>query len=209
MKRLNNLYHQICSMENLQLADARARKGKSFQYGVQAHDKNREGNILLLREILLNKTYKTSQYTTFTIYEPKERIVFRLPYFPDRITHHAVMSILEPVFTSMFTSDTYSCIKKKGIHGVERSMKKALKDVDGTKYCLKLDIKKFYPNVDHEILKQLLRRKFKDKDLLWMQTRTHALPTDLNISVRVNIIRIMIFQRETKTHITFGGGNNK
>lgn len=168
MKRINNIYNKICSIENLQLADMKARKGKADQYGIKQHDKNRDADIAALHEMLISKTYITSPYTTFTIFEPKERVIFRLPYFPDRITHHAVMNVLEPVFTAMFTADTYSCIKKKGIHGAARAVKKALKDVPGTKYCLKLDIKKFYPSVDHEILKQLLRRKFKDADLLWL-----------------------------------------
>lgn len=168
MKRLNNLYEKIYSLENLQLADQRARKGKANQYGVRTHDKNRDANILLLHEMLKNKTYKTSPYTTFKIYEPKEREIFRLPYFPDRITHHAVMNVLEPVFVSVFTADTYSCIKGKGIHGAANGVKKALLDIPGTRYCLKLDIKKFYPSIDHQILKQLLRRKFKDQDLIWL-----------------------------------------
>ncbi len=168
MKRKNNLYQQICSIENLRLADSIARKGKSKQPGVIAHEKNAEANILALHEILVNKTYRTSDYTTFTIYEPKERIIYRLPYYPDRITHHAIMNILEPLFVSVFTADTYSCIKGKGIHAAAFAVKNALKDEVGTIYCLKLDIKKFYPNVDHAILKQLLRKKVKDNELLWL-----------------------------------------
>ena len=168
MKRINNLYPKICSIANLQLADLIARKGKSKQPGVIEHDQNREGNILKLQEMLVNKTYKTSEYTTFTIFEPKERVIFRLPYFPDRITHHAVMNILEPIFVSTFTADTYSCIKGRGIHAAAYAVKRALQDIPGTLYCLKLYVKKFYPNVDHDILKQLLRRKIKDNDLLWL-----------------------------------------
>ncbi|QTE37512.1 RNA-directed DNA polymerase [Mucilaginibacter gossypii] len=168
MKRLNNLYPKIYGIENLQLADATARKGKAKQYGVIAHDRNKESNILLLHAMLKHKTYNTSSYSTFKIFEPKERDVYRLPYWPDRITHHAVMNILEPIFTSMFTNDTYSCIKGKGIHAASNKLKSALKDVSGTTYCLKLDIQKFYPSVDHEILKCLLKRKFKDNDLLWL-----------------------------------------
>lgn len=168
MKRISNLYQKITSIENLQLADTKARKGKLKQYGVRAHDKNREANIQALHEMLINKTYRTSPYTTFKVYEPKEREVYRLPYFPDRIAHHAIMNILEPIFVSSFTADTYSCIKGKGIHGAAKSLRKALNDITGTQYCLKLDIKKFYPNVDHAILKQLLRRKIKDKELLWL-----------------------------------------
>lgn len=150
------------------LADSIARKGKLSQPGVVEHDRNRDQNLRDLHQALLTRTYKTSQYTTFTIYEPKERLIFRLPYFPDRIVHHAVMNILEPIFVSTFTADTYSCIKKRGIHAAARALKSALKDNTGTAFCLKLDIKKFYPNVDHAILKQLLRRKIKDKDLLWL-----------------------------------------
>lgn len=166
MKRIGNLYNQICSIENLVSADGKARKGKKDQYGVKHHEQNPEANIHALHKVLVNNTYRTSAYTTFKVYEPKERVVYRLPYFPDRIVHHAVMNILEPVFVSTFTSDTYSCIKGRGIHGAAKNVKCALKDVPGTKYCLKLDIKKFYPSIDHAILKSLLRKKFKDKHLL-------------------------------------------
>ena len=168
MKRLNGLYQQICSVENLQLADAKARKRKGDQYGIMLHDRNKDENIQALRDMLLNKTYTTSPYEVFKIYEPKERDVYRLPYYPDRITHHAIMNVLEPVFVGTFTADTYSCIKGRGIHAAAWSVRKALKDVNGTQYCLKLDIKKFYPSIDHHILKTLLRRKIKDNDLLWL-----------------------------------------
>ncbi len=168
MKRIGNLYHKIIDTDNLILADHKARKGKTNQKSVQVHMSNAGANILLLQKMLIDKTYKTSAYKTFKVFEPKERLVFRLPYFPDRIAHHALMNILEPIFVNTFTSDTFSCIKGKGIHAAARSVEKALKEVPGTKYCLKLDIKKFYPNIDHDVLKQLLRRKFKDQDLLWL-----------------------------------------
>ena len=80
--------------------------------------------------------------------------------------HHAIMNIMEPLFVSTFTTDTYSCIKQRGIHAAARAIKRALKDEPATRYCLKLDIKKFYPSIDHAILKRLIRRKFKDPDLL-------------------------------------------
>ncbi len=168
MKRIGNLYQQITSIDNLQLADAIACKGKSKQYGVIVHNQNKEANILKLHQMLQQKSYQTSAYTTFIIHEPKEREIFRLPYFPDRITHHAIMNVLEPVFVKTFTADTYSCIKGKGIHAAVNAVKAALKNTTDTKYCLKLDIKKFYPSINHDILKQLLRKKFKDADLLWL-----------------------------------------
>jgi RNA-directed DNA polymerase len=166
MKRHNHLYDHICSIENLQLADTKARKGKHMQYGVKSHDLNRDANIQQLHEKLKSGNYRTSEYKTFVIHEPKERLIYCLPFFPDRIAQHAIMNVLEQTFVSTFTRNTYSCIKGRGIHGAHRQLKRALKDRVGTQYCLKLDIRKFYPSIDHDILKQLLQRKFKDQRLL-------------------------------------------
>jgi len=166
MKRHCNLYERICDIQNIYLADDLASKGKGKQFSIVNHKANRDMNLLKLQTMLLDKTFKTSPYAIFKVYEPKEREVYRLPYFPDRIVHHAIMNVLEPIFVKTFTTDTYSCIKGMGLHKASRRLSKALKNVDETKYCLKLDIKKFYPSVDHGILKSLLRRKFKDNDLL-------------------------------------------
>jgi RNA-directed DNA polymerase len=168
MKRIGNIYERITSLKNIQEADAKAQKGKTNQYGVQLHNRNQEGNLLILQDMLISKTYRTSQYDIFNIYEPKERVVYRLPYFPDRIAHHAIMNVLEPILVRAFTADTYSCIKKRGIHHLLHKLNTDLKDVNGTQYCLKFDIRKFYPSVDHDVLKALLRKKFKDQDLLWL-----------------------------------------
>lgn len=168
MKRKGNLYAQIISPENLRAADATAQKGKGHQPGVVEHKKNRDANLQALHIALRDKTYRTSRYHIFPVYEPKERLISQLPYFPDRIVHHAIMRILEPTFVACFTADTYSCIKGKGIHAASYALRRALRDRVGTRYCLKLDIRKFYPSVDHSILKNMLRRKFKDPDLLWL-----------------------------------------
>lgn len=168
MKRIGNLFEQVTSLKNLQDADHKAQKGKAGQYGVMLHNQNQEANLLVLQDMLQSKSYHTSQYDIFTVHEPKERIVYRLPYFPDRITHHAIMNVLEPIFVDMFTADTYSCIKKRGIHLLVDNLKLDLKDFGRTTYCLKFDIKKFYPSIDHDVMKGLLRKKFKDADLLWL-----------------------------------------
>jgi retron-type reverse transcriptase len=168
MKRVGNLYEKIIAIDNLRLADEKARRGKLKSYGVKTHDKNREANVLLLHEMLKNKTFRTSEYHIFKIYEPKEREIFRLPYFPDRIVHHAVMNILEPIWVSVFTADSFSCIKKRGIHGAMRKVKIAMRDVENTQYCLKIDIRKFYPSIEHDVLKQIIRRKIKCPDTLWL-----------------------------------------
>lgn len=167
MKRIGNIFDEVISLENLRLADEKARKGKLKSYGVRVHDKNREANLLALHESLKNGTFKTSKYHIFTIYEPKERLIYRLPYYPDRILHHAIMNVLEPIWVSVFNKNTYSCIKNRGIHKCTKDVKQALKqDPDGTRYCLKIDVRKFYPSINHEILKKVVRRKIKDGRLL-------------------------------------------
>lgn len=166
MKRKGYLYDKICELDNLILAEKKARKGKSKQKGVIEFDKNKEDNLILLNKILINQQYKTSNYYIFKIYEKKERIIYQLPYYPDRIIHHAILNILESIFINCFTINTYSCIKKRGIHKALNKIKINLEDKENTKYCLKLDVQKFYPNVDHNILKQLLNKKFKDQKLL-------------------------------------------
>ena len=169
MKRIGNLYGKVISLENLRLADEKARRGKLRSYGVRVHDRNREANIIALHEALLTKSYKTSAYDVFTVHEPKERLIYRLPYYPDRIVHHAIMNVLEPVWVKTFTYNTYSCIKGRGIEGCARRVERIIKRHEGKPlYCLKIDIRKFYPSIDHEVMKRLVRRKIKDADLLWL-----------------------------------------
>lgn len=166
MKRIGNLYNKICNLDNLILAESKARKGKLKQKDIIKFDLNKEKNLLNLHKQLINNKFKNSKYHVFKIFEGKERIIYKLPYYPDRIIHHAILHILEPIFISCFTSNTYSCIKGKGIHKALKDLTKSLKDIKNTQYCLKLDIQKFYPNIDNDILKELLKKKFKDKQLL-------------------------------------------
>lgn len=167
MKRFNNLFDKIHHIINIEEADCKARVGKECSYGVERHDKNKDYENLMLSLKLFTGEYKTSKYSTFIIREPKERLIYRLPYYPDRIVHHAIMNILEPIWKSAFTRDTYSCIKGRGIHALFKKLRSDLdKDTKGTKYCLKLDIKKFYPSIDHSILKGIIRKKIKDRKVL-------------------------------------------
>lgn len=167
MKRINNLFEKIISLDNIYKAEERARRNKSKRPEVKKFLQNKDQLLLQLQQKLINEEYRTSKYHTFIIKEPKERLIFKLPYYPDRIVHHAIMNVLEPIWVSIFTKDTYSCIKNRGIHAAVKNIKRDLKsDVSGTKYCLKLDIKKFYPSINHQILKTIIRRKIKDIRLL-------------------------------------------
>lgn len=165
-KRWSNLYKEIVTTDNINLADDIAQQGK-HNIGIIKHNKVRDKDNEKLCQSLINHTYKTSPYKKFTIYEPKERIIFKLPYYPDRITHHAIMNVMENKWKSIMISSTYACLKDRGIHALAEDIKKDLrKDVNGTVYCLKLDIHKFYPSINHEVLKRILTFKIKDKELL-------------------------------------------
>lgn len=176
MKRIGNLYDKIISVENLRRADEKARRGKSHTFGVRWHDQNREANLLALHDALLTQTFKTSPYSVFTIREPKERLIYRLPYYPDRILHHAIMNVLEPIWVSVFPYNTYSCIKGRGIHGAMKHVKRIIAkynhpDESGQRrpmYCLKTDIRKFYPSIVHHVMERIVRRKIKCKRTLWL-----------------------------------------
>lgn len=169
MKRSNNLYSEICSMANLYTAHACAKRGKSWYDEVKMVDGDPTYYLGLIQEQLINKTYHTSDYIIFTRFDGiKERTIYKLPYYPDRIVHWAILNVIEKIFIKSFTADTYSAIPKRGIkYGVNRVLND-LKDVNGCKYCLKLDVRKFYPSIDHDILKAKYRRLIKDKDLLWL-----------------------------------------
>ena len=167
MKRIGNLHEKICTVENIELADAKARQKKTHRWGIIKHDKKKEKENLKLKEVLENGEYKTSKYSTFKIYEPKEREIFRLPYYLDRITHHAIMNVMEPIWVKLFIKNTYSCIKDRGIHNLVQDLRKDLDDYpEETTYCLKMDIRKFYPSVTHEILEDIIKKKLKDPKLL-------------------------------------------
>lgn len=90
MKRYSGLHDKLCTIENIEVADDNARKNKNKKYGINKHDKNRQYENEDLVDKLFNLKYKTSKYSLYKIYEPKERIIYKLPYYPDRIAHHAI-----------------------------------------------------------------------------------------------------------------------
>jgi len=165
MKRYGNLYEKVWHIKNLIEADKKARSGKKNK-SIREFDKSRGCNLITLQNILINNEYNTSVYKTFKIFEPKERIISKLPYYPDRIIHHAIINILDNIWIKQFNSDVYGNIKGRGIHKALYKIKDDLKDIDGTKYCLKFDIKKYYPSVNNSILKNIIRHKIKDNKLL-------------------------------------------
>lgn len=169
MKRYNNLYEKIWNMDNIREAHKNAQRGKKYYQEVKMVNADPEKYLSQIQATIRDKTFRNSKYEIFTkIDSGKEREIYKLPYFPDRIIHHCVMQVLEPIWMKTFIADTYAALKDRGIHKGVKRIKEALRDEDGTKYCLKFDIKKFYPSIDHDILKVIIRRKIKDADVLWL-----------------------------------------
>jgi len=169
MKRYGNLYPQVYDMDNIRTAHENARKGKSHYREVKQVDANPERYFKRIHYMLKNKAFHNSRYKVFNRFDSgKIREIYKLPYFPDRIIHHCIMQIVEPIWIKTLIPNTFACIKGRGIHKGVQKLKEALRDEEETKYCLKCDVKKFYPSVDHSILKQIIRKKIKDPDLLWL-----------------------------------------
>ena len=133
-------------------------------------ENNKDNMLLELHNDLRDKKFTTSEYNIYTINDRgKIREIYDLPFYPDRIVHWAIMLQTEKIFTNIFIHDSYAAIKGKGGHkALKRARKWIIENPEETKYCLKIDIKKFFPNIKQDILYNLVKKKFKDKDLLWL-----------------------------------------
>jgi RNA-directed DNA polymerase len=168
MKRIGNIYEKICSIENLERAYYKASRGKKRYKAVKWMNARKEEALLKLHETLLQETYEVSPYQISILKDvAKDRKLMKLPLYPDRIVQWAIMLQLNGMFMKSFVPLSHAAIKGRGIHSAKRTVQKYLdQDREGTKYCLKFDIKKFYENIDHQTLKNMLRRKIKDARLL-------------------------------------------
>lgn len=164
MKTYGGVYPQICSFENLWEAARRAQRGKRFQRSVARFNFHLERELFRLQEELLAQTYQPGTYHEFTIYEPKKRMISAAPY-RDRVIHHALCNVIEPIFERTFIFDSYACRVGKGTH---RAVDRFTKFCRQQRYVLKADIQKYFPSVDHSVLKELMRRKIRDPQALWL-----------------------------------------
>ena len=169
MKRIGNVFDKIISYENLLNAHLRARKGKSHYTEVKEVNSNTERYIANLRFLLANDLYfiNSSDYKREIINDKgKEREILKLSYYPHRIVQWAIMLQIEDRFLKNMIYDTYASIESRGLHMGARRVKKAmLKDPNGTEYCLKVDMKKYYPSIDNRILFDIVKTKIKDARL--------------------------------------------
>jgi len=164
VKRHGKLYPDLTTFANLFAASRQARRGKRYRDNVLVFEANLEAELLRLQAELQNKTYCPGAYRTFYIVEPKKRLISAAPY-RDRVVHHALCNIIQPIFERGFIRDSYA--NRSGF-GTHRALRRFTGFARTSRYVLQCDIQKYFPSIDHEILKALLRRKIKCPDTLWL-----------------------------------------
>ncbi|WDD36069.1 reverse transcriptase domain-containing protein (plasmid) [Nostoc sp. UHCC 0926] len=164
MKRYGNLYPQIIKFENILLASRQAQKGKRFRDKILEFNYNLETELIRLQQKLTDKTYQPGAYRTFHLTNPKSRLISAAPY-RDRVVHHALCNIIVPIFERTFIADSYA--NRLGF-GTHRALNKFTHFARNSRYVLQCDIRKYFPSIDHIILKELIRRKIKCSDTLWL-----------------------------------------
>lgn len=165
MKRHGNLWDILVSKDNFEVALSNAVRGKGARRYVKRFMKNPAQNLEKIRQDVINKKFHTAVYHSKEIYEPKKRTIYMLPFVPDRIVQHALMLILIPIYEKIFIKDTYASIKNRGMH---KGSKRVMQFIKHNRYCLKCDIRKFYPSIDQEILLKIIRKKIKDENVMWL-----------------------------------------
>lgn len=155
---------QIHTWPNLLLAYRRACKGKRGQANVAAFEYRLEDNLLLLQDELADQSYQPGRYTSFYIHEPKRRLISAAP-FRDRVVHHALCNVIEPIFERSFVADSYANRVGKGTH---RALRAAQRFSQKHRYVLQLDMVQFFPSIDHAILRGILAKKLDDPRVLWL-----------------------------------------
>lgn len=164
MKRYGNLWEKLVTWENLVLAARKAQRGKRDRGTVQQFNFNLEQQLLRLQRELEDGSYRPGKFCSHWITRPKARLISAAPY-RDRVVHHALMNILEPILDCHFHSDSYACRKDKGTHAAANRLQRLMRRYE---YALQCDIRKYFPSIDHEILKGTFRKRIKDKKVLWL-----------------------------------------
>lgn len=168
---LAHKYNDIISVENLLTAWREFLRGKRKRKDIAEFSLHLTDNIILLHQELRSRTYKHGFYKEFKISDPKPRVIHKATV-RDRLLHHAIYRILYPYFDRLFISDSYSCRRSKGTHRAISQLRKYGRKVSHnntrTVWILKCDIRKFFANIDHQVLKEILERHIKDKDIVWL-----------------------------------------
>lgn len=181
MKRYKKLWDVFISRENFEIAAAKAVKSKKSKKQTKLFLKNKDELLEKLRSDIIHGGFRTSRYNVFTIYEPKQRLIYELPLYPDHIVHHAIINVLGPIWHKQFINDTYACIPGRGVH---LASQRTMEFIKRNKFILQCDIRKFYPSINHDILVDILRRKIADRRLLkLLEQIIYSLPGGKNLPI--------------------------
>lgn len=168
---LTHKYNDIISVENLLTAWREFLRGKRKRQDIAEFSLHLTDNILVLHRELVDKTYKHGNYQEFKISDPKPRVIHKATV-RDRLLHHALYRVLYPYFDRLFISDSYSCRKGKGTHKAINRLREYGRKVSynntRTVWILKCDIRKFFANIDHTVLKEIMEKNIEDKDIMWL-----------------------------------------
>jgi len=167
MKRVGGLFEPAVSFESLHEAWRRASKGKRLRPASAQFFRYLEVELLRLRDELLGETWRPGAHTCFTIHDPKERLI-SVPPFRDRVVHHAVIGVLEPVFEARFDFDSYGCRKGRGM---DRALLRAQQFTRKRAFVLKTDVQRFFPSIPHPVVRRLYHRVVKDPRMLRLLDR--------------------------------------
>ena len=162
MKRHKHLWERLCSFENLAAAAREALLGKRGRHAGARFFADWEREVVRLERALREGTYRPGAYFYFTITEPKERVVAAAP-FRDRVLHHALVRVIEPFFEPRFIEDSYACRKGKGTHA---GMRRALGFAKRFPWAMKCDIRRYFPSIDHGVLRERIARVIGDPQVL-------------------------------------------
>ena len=165
------LWERLCSYQNLELAFKKARKHKTLKPYVIEFEKKLQDNLLLLRTELLLHSYRPQPLRTFILRDPKTRKISKSE-FRDRVVHHALCNVIEPIFEKSFVYDSYANRKGKGtlkaLERLESFKLKATKNNTRTACALKADIRQYFENVDHTTLLKIAKENVQDRRILWL-----------------------------------------
>lgn len=167
MKTYKNLYPQIYPFSNLYYAFHAARKAKRGRVAVASFELDLEHNLIQLSNELQQHTYTPGPYTNFIIHEPKRRLISAAP-FRDRVVHHALCQVIEPIWETRFIHTSYACRLGKGTH---KALDQCQTWVQQYRYAFHGDIVKYFPAIDYQILRGLLAHHIADGQTLWLIDR--------------------------------------
>jgi RNA-directed DNA polymerase len=167
LKTYRHLYPQVCAWENLFRAWRKARKGKRGQEPAASFEYDLEANLLRIQRELRARTYRPSPYTSFYVHDPKRRLI-SAALFRDRVVHHALCNVIEPLFERRFIYDSYANRAGKGTH---RALDRCQQFARRYRYVLQCDVRQFFPSIDQAILRGTLGRVIADPDVMWLVDR--------------------------------------